>query len=121
MVQYKLKNPIRNNILNYKQTVLSIESTDPDYLDNLPCECASSEFSNVDHGHIITGDLRLIENSQLRSLLSKGPNYREPANVTYKKCLEEIDTAIQDVINETALLRANMYSSLKKTIQKYMM
>ena len=75
MISYKLKNPIRNKILNYKQTVFSIESSDPNYLDNLPCECASSEFCNVDHDHIITGDLRLIENSKLRSLLSKGPNY----------------------------------------------
>ena len=103
----KLKNPIRNKILNYKQTVFSIESSDPNYLDNLPCECASSEFCNVDHDHIITGDLRLIENSKLRSLLSKGPNYREPANVSYNKCLEEIKNAIdvcaQDIIAKNHL------------------
>ena len=96
MISYKLKNPIRNKILNYKQTVLSIESTDHTFFDNLPCECAHSEFCDDDHGHIITGDLRLIENPKLRSLLSKGPNYREAANITYSKCLNEITTAVDD-------------------------
>ena len=27
--------------------------------------------------HIISGDLRIIENEKLRKIVSKGPNYRE--------------------------------------------
>ena len=30
------------------------------------------------HGHIVTGDLRVIENKKLRNLICKGPNFREP-------------------------------------------
>ena len=96
MISYKLKAPIRNKILNYKEIVLSINTDNQTFLDDLPCECASSEFCDADHGHVITGDLRFIENSQLRSLLSKGPNYREPSNINYSKCLVEIKNAIDN-------------------------
>ena len=107
MISYQLKTPIRNKILNYKDTVVSINTDDQSFLDNLSCECASSQFCDVDHGHIITGDLRFIENSHLRSLLSKGPNYREPSNINYPKCLDEIKNAIdncaQDMITKNNL------------------
>ena len=95
MISYKLKSPIRNKILNYKDTVLSIESDNISDLDNLTCECASSQFCDSYHGHIITGDLRFIQNSQLRSLLVKGPNYREPSNINYSKCLDEVKSAVE--------------------------
>ena len=41
------------------------------------CECRSSKFKDNHHNHIITGDLSIIENENLRKLLHKGPNYRE--------------------------------------------
>ena len=66
--------------------------------------------------------MRLIENSQLRSLLSKGPNYREPANVTYKKCLEEINTAIdgcaQDMIAKNNLENDSLNCWKKAIVDK---
>ena len=99
MISYKLKAPIRNKILNYKETVLSI-SDNPSFLENLSCECASSEFCDTHHGHVITGDLRIIENSQLRSLLMKGPNYREASNINYSKCLDEIENALESCSQE---------------------
>ena len=36
------------------------------------------------HGHVITGDLRVIENAKLRKLVAKGPEYREPNRVNWK-------------------------------------
>ena len=40
--------------------------------------CKNSNFTNQHHGHILTGDLRIIENDKLRKVISKGPNYKEP-------------------------------------------
>ena len=42
------------------------------------------------HGHIVTGDLRFIENRKLRKLMSKGPNFREPRFLNFNKCAEAI-------------------------------
>ena len=86
-VTYKLSTPIRDKIFNYKQTVESICLNEDDSLNADECTCLHSPFCDQDHGHIITGDLRIVENSKLRKLLTKGPNYREPKTVNYGKCV----------------------------------
>ena len=93
MFAYKLRAPIRSRILNYKVTVTSIDLANKS-IEEYPCQCAQSIFCNPDHEHIITGDLRIVENSKLRSLFTKGPNYREPVNINYEKCLTEVATGI---------------------------
>ena len=83
---YKLDSPIRNTILNYKDAVNSVHidiDEDVSIIQNLPsCDCLNSEFCDPHHGHIVSGDLRVISNSKLRKLFSKGPNYREPKILT---------------------------------------
>ena len=42
----------------------------------------------------MTGDLRFVENSVLRKLLCKGPNYREPQSINLKYCREKISIGL---------------------------
>ena len=90
----KLSKPIRNKILNYRETVSSLDIVVDDevsFVRNLPtCECRSSEFTDPFHQHFVTGDLRVITNQKIRKLFSKGPNYREPKTLNYEKCNKEI-------------------------------
>lgn len=48
------------------------------------------------HGHIITGDLRLITNTKRKLFLSKGPIYRESYSINYSKCKIAINSSIVD-------------------------
>ena len=66
MKTYTLGSTIRNKIVNYKDTVNSIliNTEESPQLDS------QSEFCNVDHQHIITGDLRIVENNKLRKLFN---------------------------------------------------
>ena len=48
------------------------------------CQCKESKFCYEPHGHVITGDLRAIENAKLRELVAKAPKYREPNRVNWK-------------------------------------
>ena len=41
------------------------------------CNFANSAYLNHHHGHIITGDLRIIANLKLRKIISEGLNYKE--------------------------------------------
>ena len=95
-VTYKLGNPIRNKIFNYKETVASIS------VNNLPvlksCSCNQSDFKDPNHGHIVTGDLRIVEDVKLRKLFSKGPTYREPKSINYNKCKIEIIKSLDNFI-----------------------
>ena len=77
-VVYTLNPPISQKIYNFNKFVgsLNVES----FIQNnsiLPCQCSNSSFSDKNHGHIISGDLRLIKNNKMRKLFSKCPKYRE--------------------------------------------
>ena len=52
------------------------------------------------HGHIITGDLQIIENRRLRKLLTKGPNFRPSTTIRYDKCKKVIEDAIESFIEK---------------------
>ena len=43
----------------------------------------TSKFCYKPHGHVITGDLMVIENVKLRELVSKGPKHRESNKVNW--------------------------------------
>ena len=62
------------------------------------CSCNESDFKDPDHGHVVTGDLRIVEDVKLRKLLSKGPNYREPRTINYNKCKNEILKSLDNFI-----------------------
>ena len=48
-----------------------------DYLSNSEtCQSKESKFCYEPVGHVITGDLMVIENVELRELVAKGPKYR---------------------------------------------
>ena len=103
----KLDPPIRGKILNYKETVSSLKiqvDEDVSFVENLPmCDCSASEFCDPHHNHIISGDLRIINNSKLRKLFSKGPNYREPTTLNYRKCRQSIESALTSSIDSLAV------------------
>lgn len=68
---YKYSKTIRSSILNYNTTLLK------DLNCPTTCECSRSEFVDPQLGHIVTGDLSIIQNRALRNLVSKGVNFRE--------------------------------------------
>ena len=63
------------------------------------CSCHQSDFKHPNHGHVITGDLRIVEDAKLRKLLYKGPHFREPKSINYNKCKNEIIKSLDDFIN----------------------
>ena len=77
-VVYSLNSPISSKIFNFNKFVssLDVERFLQDS-SSLPCSCENSPFSDRNHKPIISGDLRLVKNNQLRKLFTKGPKYRE--------------------------------------------
>ena len=64
------------------------------------CSCAESEFCDPEHKHIVSGDLRLIKNNKLRSLLCKGPKYREARKVNWNFFESRFKSALETCIEE---------------------
>ena len=99
----RLSKTVRNKILNYKETVNSLHvEIDEDVVfirNSFECNCKESEFCDPHHGHIVTGDLRIVSDDKLRKLLSKGPNYRENVTINYKKCKTSIHLPLKSAID----------------------
>jgi len=91
---YKYNNPIRNKIYNYKHTIDNINQFDY----NAPCTCTASPYCNKDIGHVITGDLSIIQHRTLRKLISYGPTYRTSTPVSYDKITDIIKSALNKCI-----------------------
>ena len=101
-IVYSLEGTIRNKIFNYKQTVSEIDS---DHLytygtGRASCDCENSEFCVPNHGHIVTGDFRIIGNQRLRKLVTRGPNFREAKTIHWRHCKTEIKSGLDTYISK---------------------
>ena len=103
-IVYTLSPTIRHKIFNYVDTVKSIKTSNPETYGTgiVSCDCHDSPFKDQDHGHIVTGDLRIIENSKLRQLISKGPNFREAKTINWNKCREQIAEGLDECVSRIA-------------------
>ena len=99
-VVYQLTDTIRSKLFNYKEFVQSID-VDAFLADNsiLPCDCDHSPFVNGHHGHVMSGDLNIIPDPKLRTLIAKGPKYREPLPFSCERAKEEILVGLDACIN----------------------
>ena len=96
VIVYTLKPSIRSKIFNYKEFTNSIDVFDN--VSTYPCSCRDSSFVDIDHGHIVTGDLRIIQNNKLRKLFVKGPKYREPSLIDFSKAKQCINNGLREFI-----------------------
>ena len=119
-IVYQLTDTIRSKLFNYKEFVQSID-VDAFLADNsiLPCDCEHSTFVNRDHGHVMSGDLNIIPHRKLRTLLAKGPKYREPLPFSCDRAKDEIlvglDACIDSWSNKAGVEKAS-FLDWKNTI-----
>ena len=82
MVTYKLGVPLSTKNFNFNHFVNTLDLDEfllnPDIL---PCKCINSSFADKYHKHVVTGDLRIIDNYHLRKLFTKGPKFRETKTI----------------------------------------
>ena len=78
-VLFSSRTSIGSKLFNYNETVENFSS-----LDNVSCVCNEyCNFVNNDCGHVVTGDVTIFSNEDLRDLLLKGPKFREPARLDF--------------------------------------
>lgn len=98
MIVYKYTKPVRNKIVNYRQTVQS--SVYDDWMASEGrCDCQYSPFKDNHHDHVITGNLNIVQNRKLKALLSKGTNYREAKTINWRYNKKEILNSLTNYIN----------------------
>ena len=111
IISYEYTNTIASKLFNFASTLSDLDITD--YLANpQSCQCKTSKHCYKPHGHIITGDLTVIENAKLRELVSKGPKYREPNKINWK--------ATEKMIHESIDLYAGRWAHREQANLKYL-
>ena len=66
--------PVVYKVVNYKETTSCIDTKDDITYGTgiVECDCKQhKDFVNENHGHVLTGEFRLIRNSKQRKLVSK--------------------------------------------------
>ena len=133
---YKYTNTIASQIFNHKQ--MCTQFTQSDGPDSFMCECdANSKFVHPNIGHIVTGDLDIVQNLQLRKLLLKGPKFREQNHINWRlnrklisdslntliakwSKLEDADIqCLKDYHNQVMNLVDNRIAKLKQTVKSH--
>ena len=91
IVSYTYKKPSRSFIFNYNSvsTDLNIEQNSPP-----SCTCSNSKFRYEPSGHVITGDLNIVQDRELQRFLLKGPKYRPPSKIDWNECRKVIHDAL---------------------------
>ena len=96
VVSYSYPPPISGKIFNYKQTSLNCSFDDFKHNVKFTCQCSCSPFKDNTHGHVITGDLNIINNPILKFIIGKGPKYRLPRKIDFIKGRKEISASVKN-------------------------
>ena len=82
IISYQYTNAVASKLFNFSSALSNLDITN--HLSNPQrCQCNTSMFCYEPHGHVITGDLMVIENVKLRELVGKGPKYRERNKINW--------------------------------------
>ena len=92
---YTLTKTIRPKIFNHKKFRKTLDTKGIlDNMNNLPYNCTTSPFTDPNHGHIVTGDIRIVQNNKLKKPLCKGLKYKEPVSINFSNCKTEIKNSL---------------------------
>ena len=111
MVVYNLNPSVRLTLFNYKLFVLDL-NMDEFFKDPNSIKCCSSKYDNSfinnQYGHIMTGNLDIVNNERLCQLISKGPKYREPKQICLRKLVKKYKLVLINSLSEYQMIKASI-------------
>ena len=114
-VSYAYSESVRSSIVNYSKVV-----ADPNH-DIFECNCQAyaPEFIDIDHGHIVTGDMNIVSNMSLRTLLNKGLGYHDQQEPNKEEALNAIKSGLDSyisVVSDKLSTNVNAFTAWKSEI-----
>ena len=95
IISYSYTKTIAPKIFNYHQALQGLDMDE--YLKNpLTCDCSNSPYIYNPSGHVITGDLNIIQHENLRKVISHGPKFREPQYINWNHNFKIIMDSVED-------------------------
>lgn len=95
-ISWEYDDPLSLKLYNYNPTIRGL--TWNDSMDNKHCLCHLNKYRNfVDghHKHVLTTDLSIIHNKDLRYLMSRGVKFRQPKSSILSVAIEEVKNKLE--------------------------
>ena len=84
IVSYEYTSIVASKIFNFAPALSNLNVSEYFFIPQT-CQFKESKFCYEPHGHVIIGDLRVIENARLRKLVAKGSNIENQIGSTGKQ------------------------------------
>ena len=121
---YKYGKTIGSKILNYNNVLKNKGTLFYQNIQEMSCNCQTSDFRNEQFGHIITGDLNVINNPKLRELCSFGTKFRENPYFDMKRFHEIFKKSVDNLaikICQKFRISRTILKNWKKALSKNFM
>ena len=99
-IVYKYNPPISLALCNYSKELKNLNQSDLEGMMKMNCDCKNSRFNYNPLGHVVTGNLDIIENKKLQLLFQKGTKYREPKPIDWTEVKTTAQTVSNNYINK---------------------
>ena len=84
----------------------------------MACRCQYSNFLDKDHQHVITCDLKIIENNKLRKMFTKGRKHTQKNNISWERSNPSIKEGLNNSIIDT-WCNSNKHGSDKSILTEW--
>ncbi|XP_056012425.1 uncharacterized protein LOC125681516 [Ostrea edulis] len=115
-ISYSYTSTIASKLFNYKQTLQCLD-IDPLIRNPPTCSCSSSSFNYSPVGHAITGEVDIVKNKDLKSLILKGPKYREPQSFNWRQNFISIMSSVKDYARRWAKYEKEELDTLSEWVK----
>ena len=111
---YKFSKTIGSKILNYNDVLRNAGVSSFNDISLLSCDCESSPFKNPNFGHVITGNLDIVEDNKLKQVCAFGAKFRENPLLDVNKIKKAVSKSIDNLKTKIARKFSISASSLNK-------
>jgi hypothetical protein len=100
-VRFKFSKTLASKVLNYNATLKDVGTVSYGDILGMTCKCDRSRFRKGQLGHVITGDLGLIVDYDLRLAFSKGTKFRETSFLDSVEIKRQVRTDIESGLEKS--------------------
>ena len=92
--------PVGRKIFNYNYIAKNFDK----FMEDSFCNCNKySKYIDQHHGHVITGDLNIVDNSLLRNIMIFGAKFKLPSKLTFNKIIASVISDLNKFIYKLAV------------------
>ena len=101
ILSYRYTKTISSKIFNYNKALQHFKIEE--FLQTpASCDCSTSPFKYAPIGHVVTGDLNLVQHNSLRNTMSRGPKFREPQHINWNHNFKIIMESVEEYARKWA-------------------